>query len=548
MLQNLNLRDFILVETLNLDFQSGFLALTGETGAGKSILIDALSFVLGERADISVIREGKERSVIHATFSIDEKILALLKEKDLENKDDPQNLILRRVIEKNGKSRAYINDNPVSLQTLKSVGEMLVDIHSQNAHQSLLKSETQRQILDEEAELIEAVLELKNLYQEWKNAEKILNAAQTDLTHFQQKKEQLLWQKEDLENLSPLKNEWEDLEKEEKRLNHAEQFLKTIESALHHFFENDFPVDKQIRQNIVAFENLAKWDSAFNEILTLFHSVENELTEIQSFLLHAQNRIHLDPERLNAVNLRMESFLQVARKYRVNVAELPEFYQETLTKLANLESQLDLKTLSQNVENAEKKYLEKATVLSQKRKAAAQKMNEAITQTMAQLAMASRFEARLIPLEKPAAFGLETVEFFIATHANTFLPLSKIASGGELSRISLSIEVFSSRANTVPTLIFDEVDVGIGGAVAEIVGNLLKNLAQNKQILCITHLPQVAACAHHQWQVKKQEENGKTVSHIHYLTPQARVYEIARMLGGVELTPITLAHAQELLQ
>lgn len=548
MLLQLNLRDFVIVSHLTLDFQSGFSALTGETGAGKSILIDAIALLLGAKTDTSFIRQGCNRTILNAEFSIAQSLQHFLNENDLENKDDAQTLLIRRVIEKNGKSRAYVNENNVSLTTLKNIGEFLVDIHGQHAHQSLLKPQIQRELLDSEAALNEEVLNLKNLYKTWQTARQNLQTAQNKAQLLDRERERLTWQKEDLELLAAKPKEWEELENEEKRLSHAAQFLETIHFARNLLFEAENPLEKTLRQIHHRFESLAELDSTFAEIEALFSSIENEVWEIKTQLERAENRASLDPERLNIVNNRLADFLQTARKYRIAPETLPEFYNATLKELENLEALGDLESLEKKVLESESAYFQAAKALTEKRKSAAKRMSLAITQSLKDLAMGgTEFSVTIQPLESPAAFGLENVEFLIGYKGGELKPLAKIASGGELSRISLAIQVFLSSASTVPTLIFDEVDVGIGGAVAEIVGRLLRKIAENKQILCVTHLPQVAARANHQWQVKKAEVNGEILSSITLLDSESRKQEIARMLGGVDLTEITLAHAQELL-
>lgn len=548
MLLQLNLRDFVIVSHLTLDFQSGFSALTGETGAGKSILIDAIALLLGAKTDTSFIRQGCNKTILNAEFSIAQSLQHFLNENDLENKDDAQTLLIRRVIEKNGKSRAYVNENNVSLTTLKNIGEFLVDIHGQHAHQSLLKPQIQRELLDSEAALNEEVLNLKNLYKTWQTARQNLQTAQNKAQLLDRERERLTWQKEDLELLAAKPKEWEELENEEKRLSHAAQFLETIHFARNLLFEAENPLEKTLRQIHHRFESLAELDSTFAEIEALFSSIENEVWEIKTQLERAENRASLDPERLNIVNNRLADFLQTARKYRIAPETLPEFYNATLKELENLEALSDLESLEKKVLESESAYFQAAKALTEKRKSAAKRMSLAITQSLKDLAMGgTEFSVAIQPLESPAAFGLENVEFLIGYKGGELKPLAKIASGGELSRISLAIQVFLSSASTVPTLIFDEVDVGIGGAVAEIVGRLLRKIAENKQILCVTHLPQVAARANHQWQVKKAEVNGEILSSIALLDAESRKQEIARMLGGVDLTEITLAHAQELL-
>ena len=461
MLLQLNLRDFVIVSHLTLDFQSGFSALTGETGAGKSILIDAIALLLGAKTDTSFIRQGCNKTILNAEFSIAQSLQHFLNENDLENKDDAQTLLIRRVIEKNGKSRAYVNENNVSLTTLKNIGEFLVDIHGQHAHQSLLKPQIQRELLASEAALNEEVLNLKNLYKTWQTARQNLQTAQNKAQLLDRERERLTWQKEDLELLAAKPKEWEELENEEKRLSHAAQFLETIHFARNLLFEAENPLEKTLRQIHHRFESLAELDSTFAEIEALFSSIENEVWEIKTQLERAENRASLDPERLNIVNNRLADFLQTARKYRIAPETLPEFYNATLKELENLEALSDLESLEKKVLESESAYFQAAKALTEKRKSAAKRMSLAITQSLKDLAMGgTEFSVAIQPLESPAAFGLENVEFLIGYKGGELKPLAKIASGGELSRISLAIQVFLSSASTVPTLIFDEVDAG----------------------------------------------------------------------------------------
>ena len=549
MLRHLTIRDFVIVDRLELEFAAGFGALTGETGAGKSILIDALALALGERADAGVVRAGCDKADVAATFDIGKlpQVGAWLAANDLEAEDE---VILRRVLDAGGRSRGYINGSPATAQQLREVGEFLVDIHGQHAHQSLLRADAQRALLDSHAGLTASAQQVATAYRSWRDALQILQSASTGAEALERGREQLEWQVRELDTLAFSGAEWAELEVEHRRLGHAASLIEGAQFALDVLADGEAACAGQVDRVATRLDGLASYDPALQDVAGLLQSAQAELTEAVSTLRRYVDRVDLDPARLAEVVGRMEAVLAGARKYRVQSGDLPALLADWQARLAALNASVDLAGLSTRVDAARAEFLRLAELLSAGRRRVAGDMGAAVSVLMQQLALASgRFEVALLPLAEGAAYGLEQVEFRVGGLAGQEAkPLAKVASGGELSRISLAIQVLTSRSASVPTLIFDEVDVGIGGGVAEIVGRLLRELGGERQVLCVTHLPQVAARAEWQWQVSKETRDGATLSSIQPLGDEQRVREIARMLGGVEVTDITLAHAGELLR
>lgn len=548
MLRHLTLRDFVIVDRLELAFSGGFGALTGETGAGKSILIDALALVLGERGDAGVVRAGCERAEIAATFDVAALpwVAAWLEENGLDVEDE---LLLRRVVESGGRSRAWVNGSPATVQQLRDLGEGLVDIHGQHAHQSLLRGDAQRRLLDAHAGLESLVGEVGAAWRAWRAAEQAWQAASEGAETLQREREQLEWQVGELTALALTADEWEALEAEHRRLGHAAGLIEGAQHALSVLADDDAACERQIDQVATRLAGLADFDPALAEVAELLASVQAELGEAVSTLRRYADRVELDPGRLVDVERRIEAILAQARRHRSTPGELPALLAGWQERLAALDAAVDIDSLRAAADAAQQAYRALAERLGDARRVAAAEMGAKVSEVMQRLALASgRFEVALLPLETPAVHGLEQVEFRIAGLAGDApRPLAKVASGGELSRVSLAIQVVTSRSASVPTLIFDEVDVGIGGGVAEIVGRLLHELGGERQVLCVTHLAQVAAQADWQWQVSKATHDGVTLSAIQPLEGEARVGEIARMLGGVELTGLTLEHAREML-
>ena len=549
MLKFLSIRDFVIVDSLELDFASGFTALTGETGAGKSILIDALSLALGERGDAGMVRNGCERAEISAEFDTSNlpNLQNWLREQELEGDDGA--CLLRRVLDVNGRSRGFINGRSATLQQMREAGGHLLDIHGQHAHQSLLQPDAQRDLLDGYAGLGREVEALVLLFRDWQalhrrrvqleqNAEAVL--AERDL---------LLFQRRELETLNFNTQEWAELQADHARLSHAASLLETAQFGVEVLSEADTACLAQLNILVARVRTGMEFDTALQDTLTMLESAQNELQEAVYALRHYQQKLDADPALLRAQEQRMADIVDAARKYRVTPEQLPEALQRIVTRLDELGGDADLAALAQQEAAAREKYLVAAKKLGTSRNKAAQKLSQEITSAMQTLAMqGGSFAVALTPLSEGNAHGLEAVEFQVAANPGTPLRgMAKVASGGELSRISLAIQVAAIKVAAVPTLIFDEVDSGIGGRVAEIVGALLKQLGQRYQVMCVTHLPQVAAMADAQWQVSKSVRDGTTLSTICMLKQAERIEEIARMLGGVKITETTRKHAAEML-
>ncbi len=549
MLKFLSIRDFVIVSTLELDFAAGFTALTGETGAGKSILIDALSLALGERGDASMIRTGCERAEVTAEFELDKlpHVQTWLHEQELEG--DAGVCLLRRVLDANGRSRGFINGRSATLQQLREAGDQLLDIYGQHAHQSLLRAETQRTVLDGYAGLLGDTEKIVTLYRDWQAVQRRRISLSQNAEAVAAERELLQFQCKELQGLSFNLADWAVLQADHARLAHATSLLETAELGLEILSEADAACLAQLNLLIVRMRDSLQHDAELAEPLHLLESAQAEVQEAVYALRHYQQRLDVDPQRLRELEQRIQSVLDAARKYRVTPEQLEQVLQGTLARLADMGEAGDLAELLQQEKFAQQDYLAAAQQLTAKRGQAAARLALEITAAMQTLAMqGGSFAAALLPLPEGSAYGLETIEFQVAVNPGTSLrSLAKVASGGELSRISLAIQVATSQVASVPTLIFDEVDSGIGGRVAEIVGNLLKQLGKHFQVLCVTHLPQVAANADAQWQVSKTVEKGNTLSRITILNGAQRVEEIARMLGGLNITETTRKHAAEML-
>ncbi len=548
MLQRLTIRDFVLVDRLELEFQTGFGTLTGETGAGKSILVDALAFVLGERADAGMIRAGSERAEVAAEFSLDDvpAVAGWLQEHDL---DGEEGLLLRRVLDANGRSRAYLNGSSVTVQQLREVAELLVDIHGQHAHQSLLRQEAQRTLLDSHARLTDLAAQVADAWRYWREVKNSLEAASAGVEALALEREQLEWQVRELEALGFSAAEWDGLNIEHKRLAHAASLVEGARFSLATLGEDDVCCESQLDVALTRLDALAGFDPALEEITALLQSAQAELTEALSALHRYADRLELDPDRLGEVERRIEAVLVCSRKFRTTPEEIPSLLARWQERLSALGEVADMDALQERVKATHAQYEAVARKLSTARAKAAKQLGGDVSRVMQQLALGGgKFEIVLVPVEDGGAFGLEQIEFRIAGLAgNESRPLAKVASGGELSRISLAIQVVTSQAASVPALVFEEVDVGIGGGVAEVVGRLLRELGGERQVLCVTHLPQVAARANWQWQVSKNSQDGQVRSRVVELDDNGRVEEVARMLGGVEITAITRQHAREML-
>lgn len=548
MLRQLNLRDFVIVDTLDLVFESGFTVLTGETGAGKSILVDALALALGDRGDAGVVRAGAARAEISAEFEV--AGLAALQVWLTENElDDDGNCLLRRVIDNSGRSRCFVNGRAVSAQQLREAGEFLVDIHGQHAHQSLLKAAAQRELLDGYGGLNDLARQVAQGYRQSRKLEEQLAALRADSSAVEIEREQLQWKTQELVALQFDPAVWEELQNEHRRLANAVNLGDGVAFALNILSEGEATALEQMHAVTSKLAALTEYDSELQATSELVESAAVQLQEASHTLRRYADHLEADPARLLEVEQRIELVLDTARKYRIKVEQLPETLAAAQQRLNELDRCADLSQLEAEAKAARGEWLALAQQLSAGRKRTATALSAIVTATMQQLALSGgQFSIALTPLPDGNAHGLEHVEFLVAPHAGAEpKALAKVASGGELSRISLALQTAVSQVAGVPTLIFDEVDVGIGGGVAEIVGHLLKDLAVSRQILCITHLPQVAAVGEHHLQVSKASLDGSVVSRIAPLAQDDRVDEIARMLGGVTITATTRQHASEML-
>ena len=554
MLQTISLRDFVIVDQLELDFSSGFTVLTGETGAGKSILLDALGLVLGERADSSQIREGSNRAEISALFRIEPELVQSfgqwLDEQGFPLEDDGQSLLLKRTVESSGRSRAFINGSVATLVQLREAGDQLVDIHGQHAHQLLLKGGAQRELLDRHAGLLPLATEVAQAFKILSDSRRRLEQAENAGQDVERERERLEWQLEELNELAPQEGEWISIQSEHARLANGAKLISGCQEAIEILSDADNSLESSLSKVCANVGALAEHDPALVDINQALESASIQLDEAIHGLNRYLQKIDLDPARLAQVEERMQALHSTARKYRAEVDELPALLQTTAERLEALTASQNIEVLRQQVQQQESAYLKLAKQLSQKREKAASDLGKLVTDAMQDLSMAGgRLEIALTPLNEGGSHGLEQIEFLVAGHAgSTPRSLAKVASGGELARISLAISVITSKASFTPTLIFDEVDTGIGGAVAETVGKLLHQLGQSHQILCVTHLPQVAAQGNHHLKVSKSQSGEKTVSHVQILGRAERVEEVARMLGGATITDTTRRHARELLE
>ncbi len=549
MLTELQIRDFAIVKRLELNFGPGMTVLTGETGAGKSIAIDALGLALGERADSSVVRQGCSRAEVIASFHVGGNTSARewLRQHEL---DDENTCILRRTVAAEGGSKAYINGRPVPAQMLRTLAESLIDIHSQHQHQALLRQREQRRLLDAFGELQTLSETLAQQYQHWQKQQKRWQTLQQNERERASRIDFLRFQLDELNQLAPQADEWPRLQQEHRQLAHAEETAATIEQALHQLYSGEHTLLDQLRALQGSLEQAVRHRPELAGPAEMLGSAAIEVEEA-ALELRQLGEHEADPARLAALEQRIGELVDLARKHRCEPGQLTEIQQQLQQELEQLEhAQHDLEHLRQQIDQAEADYLRLARDLTSQRKQAATELAMRINQLLPRLGMPqAKLTIELQALAEPRAHGLENILFLAATNpGQSPKPLAKIASGGELSRISLAIQVATSQVAHMPTLVFDEVDVGIGGQVAETVGRLLRQLGEKRQIICITHQAQVAAQGHHHLRVEKQLTPTGATTAITALASEARCNEIARMIGGSEITPRTLAHAREMLQ
>jgi len=544
-LTHITLRDFVIVHELELDLSSGFSVLTGETGAGKSILIDALQLALGARAESGVVREGASRCEVCAEFEPTPAIAAWLDEAGFEASAD---LLLRRTVDTTGKSRAWINGSPATATQLRELGEQLLDIHGQHAWQSLTRPDAVRGLLDAYAGI--DTRPLKAAWHTWRQAQQNLADAQQAQSTLANERERLAWQIGELEKLNPQTDEWQELSTQHSRLANAQALIDGAnQGTLLLEGDEDGGALRQLSRTIQTLQSLGRFEPEFNALAEVLTSAQAQAEDVAHSLHAYLRKTDLDPAQLAHLDERMGLWLSLARRYKKTPDELPLTLQGWRQELAQLDAAADLDTLQKAANAAQTACTQAAKAVSRQRQQAAKPLAQAVSGAMQQLGMqGGRFEVQLQTLDAPAQHGLEEVSFLVAGHeGSTPRPVGKVASGGELSRIALAIAVTTSELGEAGTLIFDEVDSGVGGAVAETVGRLMKQLGQHRQVLAVTHLPQVAACADQHLLVSKAAAQGQVSSQVRGVSGEERVSEIARMLGGEKLSATTLAHAREML-
>ena len=550
MLSHIHLKNFAIIENLDLELKSGMTALTGETGAGKSILIDAIGLVLGDRADSGVVRHGADKAEITLTIDIEQSPAAQnwLKEQDL---DEDEQCILRRIILASGKSRAWINGSPCNLTMLRQLGEQLVDIHGQHEHQSLMKKDMQRQMLDDYANHQPLLDKIKKAYSDWKVLSDKLEMLSNQNSDHQAKLDLLRFQTQELDELQLGENEALELDEENARLSNAGQLIELTASSLMQLYDADEQsVYSNISDILLKLEDASQLDSALKEPLEMLQNAQIQIQEASDSLRHYQESVELDPERLDWVNKRLSSLHDLSRKHQTSPELLFEKWQSLHQALTELDSdEYNLDALQKKLEASESSYQKIAIQLTKSRQKAALKLSKGVSTAMNELGMeGGKFIIDISANDTFSAHGQNKIEFQVS--ANPGQPakaLVKVASGGELSRISLAIQMIAAQRLTLPALIFDEVDSGIGGGIAEVVGKQLRTLGNTRQVLCVTHLPQVASQAHNHYKVTKIKGKKTTSTGMQVLDNAQRVEEIARMMGGIEITDSTLNLAKEML-
>jgi len=552
MLTSIEIRHFAIVEHATLSLERGMTALTGETGAGKSILVDALGLALGDRADSNVIRQDADRAEISLTVEINKlpAAQAWLQQNDL---DDDGLCIIRRVITREGRSRGYINGRASTMQALKELGEMLVDIHGQHAHQSLLQRDIQRVLLDEHAGLSEQLSSLAKLFSQWKDKTAHLQQLRSDTSDRLQRLDMLRYQVQELKETDLQENEWNTLNSEHNRLAHASELKQSTEQALNLLYEVD---QGSVQQNL---ETLAgdltrhsALDAGLKPVVDLLNEAAIQVNEAVNELRHYNDQLEMDPSRLQWLDQRLGVIHELARKHHCKPDQLLLRQQQLTTELDEInQGDATLERLESEISELEQAYDKLARTIGQSRRKAGRSFSKAVTAELRQLGMPdAKFEIAIDELDPPqrTAHGTQTIEFQVCANPGQSLQaISRVASGGELSRISLAIQVIAADNTHIPTLIYDEVDSGIGGAIAEVVGRRLRSLGKSHQVLCVTHLPQVASMAHQHLQVSKSSKDKQTRTRIHSLDHDNRIDEIARMLGGMEITAQSRAHAREMI-
>ena len=554
MLTHLSIQNFTLVDHLDLDLKPGMTVITGETGSGKSIMLEALGQTLGDRADGQRVRQGAQRADISASFDTSKIRIAnkWLKEHDLQQDETPNECLLRRVISSDGKSKAYINGQPVTLQQLRTLGEMLIDIHSQHEHQSLLLKDTHRRLLDDFANQAELARQVRQAFREWQSRLEHYLHLRDNAAEVSARFQLLNYQVQELDQLGLKTGELDALEAEQRTLANAEDILRGSQQLAAICSDDEQGLSINLHRALHILRALPEKTAALQEAEQLLTSAQIQVQEAQHEIEHHIDGFALDPERLAFVEERLSAIYDIARKHRITPEQLPELIAQLSSELAELQGgDARLDVLEQQVNDAERQYRQLAETLSAQRQKAGLKLAKQVNAQLQKLGMENaHLLVSLIPFnDKPSLHGLEDVEFLISTNpGQPPRPLNKVASGGELSRISLAIQVITAQTSATPTLVFDEVDVGIGGATADVVGNLLRQLGEKGQVICVTHLAQVASKGHQHLQVSKTARKNSAESTLVELNGDAKVEEIARMLGGAKVTEQSLAHAREILE
>lgn len=559
MLNHITIKNLAVVDSLELELSSGLTVLTGETGAGKSILIDALGLVLGDRAEAAAVRHGSERADVSAEFDVYNPIIEQwLEDNELydsnNSSDAGTECLIRRTINAKGRSRGFINGQPIPLQKLRELGEKLVNIHGQNTHQALLKTEEQRLLVDNFAALNPLRKDVDQCYRQWKKKSSAYQQLKHDTTERNAKLDLLRFQVQELDELELQDNELKGLEEEHSRLSNASRLIETSQAVYFQLVEDEQNSSShQINYCINALDDLAKIDNSLTAIGEMLNNALIQIDEAGSELRHYLDSLELDPQRLRWLDTRIGNIYDLSRKHRIETESLYSHIEILRTELEHLEhADEHLESLLKEVEINKNKYFSLSKTLTQKRIKAAQLLARQVTGHIHELGMEHCvFEIRVLAIDsdQPQLHGMESIEFYVSTNAGQPLrPLSKVVSGGELSRISLAIQVVTAQFSNIPTLIFDEVDVGIGGGIAEMVGSKLRLLGHNAQILCVTHQAQVAFQAHQHLKVYKQTEKDNTSTHINSLNEEQRIEELSRMMGGIKITEQTRSHAREMLQ
>ena len=552
MLMNLQVRDFAIVEKIDIEFGSGMTVLTGETGAGKSILVDALGLVLGERGSAQLVRDGAKRAEFSAEFDVSKMVTASewLSENAL---DIDGECLLRRVINQDGRSRAFINGNAVPLSQLKLLGELLLDIHGQHFHQSLGKRPIQRDLVDHFGGLLDQRAEVATSYSSWIAVAERLKSLLDAEADRASRLDLLTFQVQELESLSIAEGEAEDLNTERQKLLHSGRLADGVAAALDALIDSEASnANRLIVEATRSLTSLAEFDPSLTPLVEMLNSASIQVSEATESLRRYGDDIDMDPNRRDWVEERLDALQAIARKHRVTVDELPALQDRLREELEALENSEERgRELEAQATAMRDEFLSKAQTLSSARAASAAKFSKAVTEAMSGLGMpGGTFEAAIYHLNEDNArpWGLDDIEFLISANPGQKpQPLAKIASGGELSRMSLSIQVIASDGSAIPTMVFDEVDSGVGGGVAEMVGRRLQQIGENRQVLCVTHLPQVASLADEHFRISKVSDGKSTRTGLHVLGKEERIEELARMLGGVEITTKTLEHAAEML-